>query len=190
MSLPSRRFLFLLCSTRRLGNTEQLAYCAAHYLPTETDRNWLHLMDHPLPDYVDLRHSGAYPPPCGNAKLLLEATLWATDVVLVAPLYWYSLPTPGKHYLDYWGAWLRTPGIEFQEQMRGKTLWLITAGSGPSTEAQPLEDMLRLTASYMQMPWGGMLFGSGSRPNDIQMDTDALQRAESFFAAGSDLQPR
>ena len=186
MSNAARQFLFLLSSTRRLGNTEQLAYCAAHSLPADTTQRWLHLLDYPLPDFVDLRHSGPYQPPTGNAHLLLEATLQATDLVLVAPLYWYSLPASAKLYLDHWSAWLRTPELDFGARMQGKTLWSIAVSSGDRAEAQPLEDSLKLTAHYLHMEWGGLLFGTGSRPNDIQSDALALQRATSFFVAANE----
>ncbi|MDB5235517.1 MAG: flavodoxin [Hymenobacter sp.] len=181
MVIPTRRFLFLLSSARRLGNSEQLAYCAAHPLPASIEQRWVHLLDFPLPDFVDLRHHGGYAEPTGNAQLLLDATLAASDIVLVAPLYLYSLPAIAKHYLDYWSAWLRTPTHEFRKQMRGKTLWAIVVNSGPRKEATPLEATLMLTAEYMQMRWGGMLFGTGSRPNDIQLDKPALEQAKSFF---------
>jgi NAD(P)H-dependent FMN reductase len=183
MNAPVSRFLFLLSSTRRLGNSEQLAYCAAHSLPAHTVQKWLYLRDHPLPDFVDLRHSGPFPVPAGNQKLLLEATLEATDIVLVAPLYWYSLPATAKHYLDYWSAWLRTSNLAFSEQMQGKRLWSIIVTSGPRNDALPLEAMLQLTANYMKMEWGGMLLGTGSRPNDIQHDVKALKEATSFFTS-------
>jgi NAD(P)H-dependent FMN reductase len=186
MSQLERRFLFLLCSTRRLGNSEQLAYCAAHPLPPNTEQKWLHLLDYQLPDFVDARHSGPFQPPAGHARLLLDATLNATDLVLVAPLYWYSLPAAAKLYLDHWSAWLRMPGLNFRERMKGKTLWAITVSSGGRAEAQPLEDSLTLTANYLQMRWGGMLFGTGSRPNDIQLDAQALHRAKAFFAASDE----
>ncbi|MBJ6109138.1 NAD(P)H-dependent oxidoreductase [Hymenobacter sp. BT523] len=182
MSSPARRFLFLLSSTRRMGNTEQLAYCAANSLPPSAQQRWIHLQDHPLPYFVDLRHHTPYPTPTGNAQLLLEATLDATDLVLVAPLYWYSLPVHAKHYLDYWSAWLRTPNLDFREAMRGKTLWSIVVSSGDRAETQPLEDSLVLTARYMNMRWGGMLYGTGSRPNDIQDDARALHQAQHFFS--------
>ena len=175
------RFLFLLSSSRRLGNSEQLAYCAAHALPVHTEQHWLNLHDYPLPDFVDLRHTAGYPPPTGNARFLLDATLNATDVVLVTPLYMYNLPGHAKQYLDHWNAWLRTPNLDFQEQMKGKTLWSIVVGSGARFEAQPLEGSLLLTAAFMQMSWGGMLYGTGSRPNDIQDDAVGLHQAENFF---------
>lgn len=182
MSTAARRFLFLLSSTRRLGNSEQLAYCAAHHLPFNTPQQWITLQDYPLPTFVDLRHNGRFPAPAGNVKVLLEATLEATDIVLVTPLYMYSLPVQAKQYLDYWSAWLRVPELNFRAQMRDKTLWGIVVSSGDRHETQPLEATLALTAQYMQMDWAGILYGTGSRPNDIQLDAPALQEAKSFFA--------
>ena len=105
----------------------------------------------------------------------------ATDVVLVTPLYMYNLPAHAKQYLDHWSAWLRTPNLNFREQMQGKTLWSIVVGSGARFEARPLESSLSLTATFMQMNWGGMLYGTGSRPNDIQDDAVAQQQALTFF---------
>lgn len=182
MLVPNRRFLFLLCSTRSCGNTEQLAYAAAASLPPNAEQKWLHLMDYPLPNFVDLRHDGPYPAPFGSAKVLLEATLHATDLVLVAPLYWYSLPAPAKQYLDHWSGWMRLPNLAFRERMKGKSMWAVVASSGNRTETEPLEAMLKLTSQYMHMNWIGLLFGTGSRPNDIQEDALALQQAESFFS--------
>lgn len=185
MSDSIQRFLFLLSSTRRQGNSEQLARRAAAFLPAGAEQQWLHLLDHPLPDFVDLRHDREYPLPEGNAKRLLDATLDATDVVLAAPLYWYTLPVPAKHYLDHWSAWLRTPAVGFRERMHGKTFWAIVASSGDRAEAEPLKETLRLSAQYLGMNWGGFLLGNGSRPGDIQRDALALHQAETFFTVAA-----
>ncbi len=106
----------------------------------------------------------------------------ATDLVLVAPLYWYTLPVPAKQYLDYWSAWMRATDVAFREQMQGKTFWAVVASSGDRADAQPLEDTLKLCAQYMRMHWGGFLFGNGSRPGDIQQDALALEQARQFFS--------
>jgi multimeric flavodoxin WrbA len=92
----NRKFLFLVASTREaghVGNTEWLARQAAATLPQGTTQQWMHLARMHLPPFVDLRHTaGQYPMPEGDLKTLLDATLAATDIVLVAPVYWYSLP--------------------------------------------------------------------------------------------------
>ena len=181
MPTSSRRFLFLLASTRRQGNSEQLAHLAARHLPAAVEQHWLYLPDCPLPTFIDLRHDSEYPAPEGNAKLLLDATLHATDLVLVTPLYWYSLSGPAKQYFDYWSAWMRTPNVSFRERMAGKTLWAIVASSGSRAEVLPLQATLQLTADYMQLHWGSLLLGNGSRPGDVLQDQAAQQQAKTFF---------
>lgn len=44
----------------------------------------------------------------------------ATDIVLVSPVYWFSIPSPLKTYLDHWSGWMRVPDLDFKEKMRGK----------------------------------------------------------------------
>ena len=87
----SRRFLFLLTSSRRDGNSEALARIAAGALASSAEQRWLSLLDLDLPPFADIRHSGdgSYPPPAGPSRELLDATLWASDLVMVvsaAPL--------------------------------------------------------------------------------------------------------
>ncbi|MGW3038612.1 flavodoxin family protein [Kitasatospora sp. NPDC001159] len=180
-----RRFLFLDASARVDGNSGQLARLAAESsLPAGAGQHWLRLADHPLPPFQDLRHTGdgGYPEPTGHERTLLGATLAATDLVFVAPLYWYSLPTTAKLYLDYWSAWLRVPGADFRARMRGGTVWGVTALATGDDKAEPLIGTLRLTAEYMGMRWGGALLGNGTRPGDVLRDERALIAAKSFFA--------
>lgn len=184
---PSRHFLFLLASTRAGGNAETLARAASAALPPAVQQTWLRLDEHPLPPFVDRRHESAAawaPDVEGESRFLLEATLAATDVVFVAPVYWYSLPASAKLYLDHWTAWLRAPGWDFKSRMSGRTLWAVTALSDSDSRlADPLRDTLRLTADYMHMRWGGILIGEGNRPGDVHTDSRALTAAKAFFAS-------
>ncbi|GAA4856827.1 NAD(P)H-dependent oxidoreductase [Kitasatospora terrestris] len=179
-----RRFLFLLGSTRHQGNSELLARHAAAQLPAGTAQRWLHLGDLPLPPFSDERHGDTgYPEPTGHLRTLLDATLDATDLVIVSPLYWYSVTTSVKHYLDHWSGWLRVPGVDFRARMNGRTLWAITAMADEDPAlADPLAGTLRTSGSYLGMRWGGLLLGNGSKPGQVLDDTAALRRAETFFA--------
>jgi NAD(P)H-dependent FMN reductase len=104
-----------------MGNTEWLARQGATVLPEGTRTTWMHLAALQLPPFVDQRHTvGHYAPPEGDLKQLLDATLAATDVVLVAPVYWFSLPTPIKQYLDHWSAFLRVPGLPLLSPWRAR----------------------------------------------------------------------
>ncbi|MEU8848925.1 NAD(P)H-dependent oxidoreductase [Streptomyces sp. NPDC048564] len=180
----TRRFLFVLGSSRSDGNTELLARRAAEQLPEGVEQQWIDLAAHPLPDFEDLRHDSDHVRPTqGNVALLLDATLAATDIVIASPLYWYSVSAPVKRYLDYWSGWLRTPGIDFKATMAGRTLWGVTALAHEEQEvADPLVGTLSNSAAYMRMRFGGVLLGNGSKPGDVLNDTEALSRAKTFFA--------
>ncbi|MEV0319962.1 flavodoxin family protein [Streptomyces sp. NPDC050658] len=185
--MTDRSFLFVLGSARPDGNSETLARKAAEQLPPGVEQRWLHLADHPLPDFEDLRHDEsrprARPRPSGDHEaLLLDATLAATDIVIVSPLYWYSVSATTKRYLDYWDAWLEVPEVKFKESLAGRTLWGVTALAHQEEEvAAPLIGTLSNTAAFFPMHFGGVLLGNGSRPGNVLDDTAALARAKKFF---------
>lgn len=180
-----RSFLFLVASTREtghVGNTEWLAREAARTLPEGTPQTWLHLAQLSLAPFVDQRHTiGTYPSPTGDAATLLAATLAATDLVFVSPVYWYSLPSPLKVYVDHWSGWMRIPDVPFKAEMAKKTLWLIST-SGDRQKAQPTIDSVRLCAEFLAMRWGGALWGKGGPPRAIEGDAEAMGSAQGFFS--------
>ncbi len=177
-------FLFIVTSTREPGhpgNTEWLARQAAAALPASITQTWLSLAGMNLPPFVDLRHTvGQYPAPTGDLAVLLDATMAATDIVFVSPVYWYSIPAPLKTYLDHWSAWMRVPGLPFKEQMAQKTLRLITT-SGDRAKAQPMIDSVRLCAQFLSMGWGDALWGKGGPPGAVQADAAAVAAAAGFL---------
>ncbi len=175
-------FLFVLASSRRGGNTETLARKAAEHLPAGMPQRWLYLDDLPLPDFGDARHTSRRipPPPAGNEKILLDATLEATDIVLASPLYWYSVSATAKRYLDYWSGWLYLPDTSFKARMSAKTLWVVSVAEELGKD-ENLTGMMRHTAAYLGMRWGGVLSATGNRPGDVLTDAPALVAAKSFF---------
>lgn len=181
----SEKFLFLLGSGRAGGNTEALARLAATGLAPEVEQKWLRLAELPLAPFRDLRHEGdgRYPQPVGNERELLDATLEATDLVIASPLYWYTVSTSVKLYLDHWTAWMRVPGADFLERMRGKTMWAATAHTANDVrEVDPLLGTLRLSADYLGMRWGGELLAYASRPGEAAEDERARVAAQDLFA--------
>ncbi|MDH6114199.1 multimeric flavodoxin WrbA [Kitasatospora sp. MAP12-15] len=181
----ARSFLFLLSSARADGNSELLARSAAEQLPGDVDQQWLDLTRLRLPDFRDLRHAEDTWPQEGedDESLLRLATLGATDIVIVSPLYWYSLSSYAKRYLDYWSKWLSTPDPGFKAAMAGRTLWGVTALAHREEEvAAPLVLSLNHSAAYMGMRFGGVLLGNGSKPGQVLSDERAAVRAKTFFA--------
>ena len=184
-SVTSREFLFLIGSARAGGNTELLARRAAEVLPGSFKQNWLSLIDHPLPLFEDIRHEDGLEYRINNEqeRLLLEATLASTDIVIVSPVYWYSVTTSIKLYLDHWSGWMRLDGFGFRKRMAGKRMWCVTVVSDEDfSAATPLIETLRMSAEYMKMHFAGTLTGYGNRPGDVLNDPASLERAERFFA--------
>jgi multimeric flavodoxin WrbA len=180
----SRKVLFLLASSREGGNAELLARRAAESLPPGTPVDWLRLEEHLREPFKDLRHApGGYPKPGPALLALAERTLAADELVLVAPIYWYSLPSSAQHYLEHWSWWMRLPELRFRERMKGKVLSLVSAHSSEEDDAvaQPLLQSLRMTAEYMALRWRGALIGHGSAPGQVLGDARALESARDFL---------
>ncbi len=179
--MPNRRFLFLTASARPNGNSVTLARAAAAPLPAAS-QVWLDLSTANLPPFQDLRHDTDYGAPTGTAATLATATMAASDIVIVAPLYWYSLPAPAKLYLDHWSHWMRYVPLGFKPAMQGKRLWLVMAHASSSPEEiAPAITPLRLSAQYLDMTWAGALLGDANRPGEVTADTTAMARAKTFF---------
>ncbi|WP_037674373.1 flavodoxin family protein [Streptomyces griseus] len=187
--MTTRRFLFVLGSSRDDGNTRLLARRAAEQLPPDVEQQWIDLTEHPLPDFVDLRRDSDHVRPSeGAPALLLDATLAATDIVIASPLYWYSVSAQTKRYLDHWSGWLRTPGLDFKANLAGRTLWGVAAlADHEFSVAEPLIGTLHNSAAYMGMRFGGVLLGNGSRRGDVLNDEAALVHAKTFFAGDAAL---
>lgn len=75
--------------------------------------------------------------PGENESLLLDATLEASDLGIVSPLYWYSVSASAKLHLHHWGRWLEMDGIHFKQRMRGKRLWAICTPGGQGPRRHP-----------------------------------------------------
>ncbi|MFJ7130473.1 flavodoxin family protein [Streptomyces sp. NPDC098101] len=178
----NRSFLFVLGSSRADGNSEILAREAAAHLPAGVPQRWVDLNELSLPDFQDGRHEITGPPVNETEKMLLEATVAATDVVIVSPLYWYTFSAQTKRYLDYWSGWLNFPGSDFKARMADRTLWGVTALSHDEhVVAEGLVTSLHHSAAYLRMRFGGVLTGTGSRPGRVRADESALIRAKTFF---------
>lgn len=193
MTIAPRNFLFLLGSSRSGGNTETLTRAAADALPAHDRQHWLHLDDLALPPFTDGRHvgDGTTPPAEGAVKIVQDATLAATDIVIASPLYWYSVSGSVKNYLDYWSGWIRSPGLDFRARMAGKRLWGVTVMSDSDhSVAEPLAGTLSSTGRFLRMDWQGLLLGNGSRPGDVLSDQAALNEAKTFFELPGDADTR
>ena len=182
----NKHVLFLVGSAREpghIGNTEWLARCAANALPPDTMQTWLPLSQMQIPPFVDQRHTqGVYPSPTTGSDLrrALDATMSATDIVFVSPVYWYAPPTAIKLYLDHWSAWMRVPNRGFKEAMAAKSLSAIVTNGSRET-AESTVKCYELSAQFVSMRWAGSLWGLGGLPDALKADAIAVEHAKSFL---------
>lgn len=183
----SPAFLFVVGSSRDNGNAEELAKEAARGLDSPVE--WLRLMELQVAPFADTRHDPdpCRPMPAGDEGRLLDATMRATHIVLVTPLYWYSMSSATKLYLDYWSGWMRVPGLNFKQGMASKTLAAITSFSGSDrADVEPLEGSLARVADYFAMSWKGVLVTSSNAPGEVRRDLHALAEAKDFLRQTGD----
>lgn len=106
----------------------------------------------------------------------------ASDIVFVAPVYWYALPAPAKLLLDHWSGWFDAPETGFADWAREKTVHLITARADPDpTVPDTLEAMVKRSILWLGMRWSGALHGVGDTVGEIAQDTAAMATAAHFL---------
>ncbi|NBE08411.1 flavodoxin family protein [Paragemmobacter ruber] len=174
-----RRFLFLTSSARPAGNSALLARVAAEGLPDRA-QHWMDLTALQIPPYRDLRPGSALPE--GPVAQVMAQMRQASDIVLVAPVYWYALPAPAKLLMDHWSGWLDAAETGFDAWARDKTVYLITARADPDpTVTAPVEAMVQRSIQWLGMRWGGALHGVGDAAGEVARDATAMAAARNFL---------
>ncbi len=176
-----RRILFLTASARPQSNSEMLARRAAEGLPPGTATHWQSLNSPALPAFRDLRpnHSGV---PMGRLGDLFAHVMLASDIVFVAPIYWYAFPAPLHLFLSHVSGWLDVPELKLHAGLQGKGVYLITARADPDpTVPQQAEDTLKRSVTWLGMAWRGALHGIGDAPGEIAQSKDS--QSQNWHAA-------
>ncbi|TXH94038.1 MAG: flavodoxin [Pseudorhodobacter sp.] len=177
----TRRFLFLTTSPRATSNSSRLAAEAAKGLPPGTEARWLDLNAPALPAFRDLRpgHAGV---PMGRLGDIFGQIMLASDIVIAAPIYWYAFPAPLHLMLSHLSGWLDVPELRMMDSLKAKRMWLVTSRADPDPAVpEQAEAMLRRTALWLGMAWGGALHGVADAPGQIE-GSDAMARAVGFLA--------
>lgn len=162
-----RRILFLTASPRAHSNSEMLARRAAEGLAPGTATHWQSLTTPALPAFRDLRpgHAGV---PMGRLGDLFAHIMLATDIVFVAPIYWYAFPAPLHLLLSHMSGWLDVPEVKFHAGLQGKAVYLITARADPDpTVPDQAEAAMKRSATWLGMSWQGALHGVADAPGEM-----------------------
>ncbi len=168
--------LVLYGSHRRHGNSEALA----DRLVEGLDATRIYLAEKRILPYIDGRHDpNGFPALDDDYEEIIQQVRAHRKLVFATPLYWYSLSSRMKLFVDRWSQSLRDPRFDFKAEMGDKTAYLVVASADRTRlKSLPLVDQFRLTCEYFGMRFGGYVIGTGSRPGDVLQDGRALAEIE------------
>jgi multimeric flavodoxin WrbA len=142
--------LVVLASARRAGDTAQLVQHVLSGVP----HSLLNLLDWPVAPY---RYEQDYP--ATDAFLHVANLLVQHSALVVAtPVYWYSMSSPLKVFLDRFTD-LITTHKQLGRQLAGKPMFLLVSGADPELPEGFTIPFCK-TAAYFDMPFVASLYHS------------------------------
>lgn len=130
-------------SARSQGNTSRIV----EYVKSLSDADVIDLLDVPLEDYT---YDGTYK---DHGTALYEGLLDYDCILLATPVYWYSMSTELKRFLDRMTVCISTRK-DIGRAMKGKKIGAICCSS-TAEEYPHFFEPFRLTAQYMEMEYLG-----------------------------------
>jgi multimeric flavodoxin WrbA len=110
-----------------------------------------------------------------------EKILEAYAVIHSVPVYFWSMTSQMKAYLDRWCAFFDAQWRwqkNYYPQMKGKRIGLITVCGDPNVHtADPIVHSFKSTAEMTKLTWLGAVMASASDRGDIADDKAALREA-------------
>lgn len=177
LSIPVK-ILTLLGSSRKNGNTEQLADRVTTGLSVTT----LRLKETRILPIDDLRHEpGGFQRVDDDYDKCVKQMAEHDVILFATPLYWYGMSGRMKNFVDRWSQSLRDPDWSFREAVRGKqALVVLTGGDSPGMKGLPLIQQFHWIFDFVGMTFLDYVIGTGNKPGEILHDDAALAKARSL----------
>lgn len=146
--------LVVLASARRGGDTEQLV----QHVLAQVPHRLLNLLDWPVLPY---RYEQDYPA-TDTFLQLAHLMLHHSALVVATPVYWYSMSSPMKVFLDRFTDLITSHKL-LGRQLAGKPMFLLVSGADPELP-EGFTVPFRQTAAYFDMPYAAGLYHSNKQP--------------------------
>lgn len=106
---------------------------------------------------------------------IAEHMVQHNPIILASPVYWYSVPSVMKRFLDRWSD-LLSVRKDIARKMLGKELYLISAYGTYPDGVYGYEPPLQNTATYMGMKFGGCFYYyTGENKNGLAENPERLE---------------
>lgn len=168
--------LVIYGAARKGGNTEQLTEQAVSGIEGVTR---VYLQDKQITPIVDQRHvEGGFVDVDDDFEQVILQMMEHDKLIFATPLYWYSMSSLMKTFVDRWSQALRSTKYDFKAAMKDKETYLVVTG-GPTVRKTVLSLIIQFkaTCDFMGMNFADYLLGQGGMPGDILKDERALREA-------------
>lgn len=120
---------------------------------------------------------------------ILESVISSDTIIFSTPLYWYSMSSALKLFIDRWTETLRDNKIKnFKEVMsKKKYIVVIIGGDEPETKSLPLVNQFKYIFEFMNVKNYQFIIGEAVKPFDILKDKtflDELRKINTFLSTG------
>jgi multimeric flavodoxin WrbA len=177
--MNERRILILKGSPRKEGNSSILAdqvAAGATAAGAAVESFDLHGMDIRPCDNCDFCQGSGECVINDDMQLLYPRLLEADAIVIASPIYWFTVSAQTKLCIDRWYA---LEGAK-SSALSGKEIGIVLSygdsdpfTSGAVNAIRMLQDIFR----YEKAEIAGMVYGSATKPGEIQAQAEVLQRA-------------
>lgn len=169
--------MYTIYGSSRKGNSEWLGVRALEGIPHQS----VDLANTMIQPVEDRRHHGGFLPIGDDYRRIVEEMLQHEDIVFITPIYWYSMSTKMKLFIDRFSESLRDEDLRFRERMQGKRFHLIAVGGDdPKAKGQALVMQFEHIAEFLGARLETAILAEGNAPGDVVHDQDALAEIDAF----------
>jgi len=169
--------MYTIFGSSRKGNSEWLGEEALRGIAhTAVD-----LANVSIQPIEDRRHHGGFLPIGDDYRQIVEEMLLHDDILFITPIYWYSMSTKMKLFIDRFSESLRDEELDFKRRMQGKRFHLIAVGGdNPRVKGQALVTQFEHIASFLGATLETAILAEGNAPGEVEQDKQALAAITAF----------
>ncbi|MEK4647893.1 NAD(P)H-dependent oxidoreductase [Exiguobacterium sp. FSL W8-0210] len=114
-------------------------------------------------------------------RRIVEEMLEHDDILFITPIYWYSMSTKMKLFIDRFSESLRDEELDFKSRMAGKRFHLIAVGGdNPRVKGQALVTQFEHIASFLDATLETAILAEGNAPGEVEYDQEAVAAIAAF----------
>ncbi len=169
--------MYTIFGSSRKGNSEWLGEQALKGIPHVA----VDLANVSIQPIEDRRHHGGFLPIGDDYRRIVEEMLEHDDILFITPIYWYSMSTKMKLFIDRFSESLRDEELDFKSRMAGKRFHLIAVGGDdPRLKGQALVTQFKHIASFLGATLETAILAEGNAPGEVEYDQEAVAAIAAF----------